>query len=174
MEDEIKVCVAAFFRSIGKDATTTDEFVMSSSLEMKWMAPSDAKRLVSYLRENGAMEERNGFLRPTFDVYSVDLPITYKPSAELVSKLGKAPAPVAKRQEAPKEAAPKSMFETLMSVAVSNGMKPPEFVQGSNKINRKLGIDASVASLIVLRDAGVDITPYVDAVRNEILGVNPS
>ena len=39
MADELTVCAAAYFRSIGKDVTTPEEFVIGTSLELKWMSP---------------------------------------------------------------------------------------------------------------------------------------
>ena len=49
MTDELAVCVAAFFRSVGKDVTTSEDFVMTTSLQMKWMSPSDAKTLLALM-----------------------------------------------------------------------------------------------------------------------------
>ena len=67
MAEELEVCAAAYFRSIGKDVTTTEEFVMGASLELKWMSPSDAKLLLALLVRKGIVSQRDGYVRPATD-----------------------------------------------------------------------------------------------------------
>ncbi len=179
MENEIQTCAAAFFRTSGKDVTTADEFVMSASLELKWMAPSKAKKLLALLENEGAVQCKNGYVRLSPELQGMDLPMAYKPSPALVAMLDKpiepkpASKPVEQKPVEPKpvEKAPevKDMFHVLMDVAVNAGIPRKDFIQNSNKIQRSLGIDIGVASLIVLRDGGVDIEPYVDAVYKGIM-----
>ena len=178
MENEIQTCAAAFFRTSGKDVTTADEFVMSASLELKWMAPSKAKKLLTLLENEGAVQRKNGYVRLSPDLQGIDLPLAYKPSASLLAMLDGPvePKPAAKPSEPratgskPAEKAPetKDAFHVLMDVAVGAGISRKDFIQNSNKIQRSLGIDIGAAALIVLRDGGVDIGPYIDAVYKGI------
>ncbi len=179
MENEIQTCAAAFFRTSGKDVTTADEFVMSASLELKWMAPSKAKKLLALLENEGAVQCKNGYVRLSPDLQGIDLPMAYKPSADLIALLDKpiVPKPAAAKPAEPKPAEPKAVekapeikdsFHVLMDVAVDAGIPRRDFIQNSNKIQRSLGIDIGAASLIALRDGGVDIGPYVDAVYKGI------
>ncbi len=183
MENEIQICAAAFFRTSGKDVTTADEFVMSASLELKWMAPSKAKKLLSLLENEGAVQCKNGYVRLSPELQGMDLPLAYKPSPDLLAMLDKPIEPkpaAAKPPEAkPIESAPtakpaenkpeaKDTFHVLMDIAVNAGIPRKDFIQNSNKIQRSLGIDIGAAALIVLRDGGVDIGPYIDAVYKGI------
>ncbi|MBR6203459.1 MAG: DUF2240 family protein [Candidatus Methanomethylophilaceae archaeon] len=174
MENEIRTCAAAFFRASGKDVATADEFVMSASLELKWMAPSKAKKLLALLESEGAVQCKNGYVRLSPDLQGIDLPLAYKPSADLLSLLDKplepksAPtsAPEAKTEQ--KASGPKDAFHALMDVATGAGIPRKDFIQSSNKIQKSLDIDIGAAALIVLKDSGVDIAPYVDAVYKGI------
>ena len=65
MTDEMTVCAAAFFRTIGKDVTTPDEFVMVTSLELKWMSPTDSKLLLKTLLSKGVLARKGDFVRPS-------------------------------------------------------------------------------------------------------------
>lgn len=187
MENEIQTCAAAFFRTSGKDVTTADEFVMSASLELKWMAPSKAKKLLALLENEGAVQCKNGYVRLSPELQGMDLPLAYKPSPDLMAMLDKpiepkpaaAKPPEAKPIESapatkPAETAPenkpevKDTFHVLMDIAVDAGIPRKDFIQNSNKIQRSLGIDIGAAALIVLRDGGVDIRPYIDAVYKGI------
>ena len=169
MADEATVCAAAYFRSVGKDVTTSDEFVMTASLELKWMSPSDAKILLHMLLESGILTKRGDFIRTASDLSGLDVPLAYRPSAAFMDAVrsGKAPAKV---QEPKKEADP-DMFHILMDVARQNGLETKNFVPACTKIQKRLGIDIAVAALIVLRDDKVDISPYLADVYANVSSV---
>ena len=80
MNDEAAVCATAFFRTIGRDVTTPDDFVMRTSLEMKWLPPSDAKVLLAYLVDEGAVIRKDAYIRPSPELGDVDVPLAYRPS----------------------------------------------------------------------------------------------
>jgi len=162
MADEATVCAAAFFRSVGKDVTTSDEFVMTSSLELKWMSPSDAKLLLKFLLNSGILNKKGDFIRSSSDLSTLDVPLAYRPSAEFLGQIRSGKAPV--KAPAPKKEVGPDMFHMLMDVALSNGLQAKDFVPTCSKIQKRLGIDIAVAALIVLRDNGVDVSPYADDV----------
>ena len=167
MVDELTICTAAFFRSIGKDVATSQEFIMGASLELKWMPPSDAKRLLQALVTRGIVTESDGFVRPASDLSSIDVPIGYRPPKDIIPS--GAPAPKCQTSgPAPSGDAPADVFPTLMALAVSAGMDRRDFIKNCNTIQKKLNIEIGVAALIVLRDAGTDITPYVETVYDSI------
>lgn len=58
-----------------------------------------------------------------------------------------------------------------MDVAASAGIQRREFIQECNRIQKRLDIDIAVAALIVLRDGGVPIDPYVDEVYGWVSGI---
>lgn len=162
MTDELTVCAAAFFRSMGKDVTTAEEFVMTTSLEMKWMSPSDSKLLLATMVRKGVLTEKGGFIRPTSDLGAVDVPLAYRPSQDVLDAIHAKPS-----AEKPKNDE-QDPFHILMDKAVGSGMERGEFVQSCNKIQKRLNIDIGAAALIVLRDRGADIAPYVDMVYDSI------
>ena len=160
MSEKLRECAAAYFRATGKDVTTADGFVMGISLELKWMPPSDAKRLLALMVRAGVLEQRDGYVRPASDLSGIDVPMAYRPDPAILGEPVSAPA---------KKEAPADMFHVLMDAAVAAGMARKDFVQGSNRISRDLNIDIAAAALIVLRDNGIDISPYVDDVYTSIL-----
>ena len=165
MTDELTVCVAAFFRSIGKDVTTNEEFVMTTSLEMKWMSPSDSKLLLATLIGKRILTEKGGFIRPAVDIGTVDVPLAYRPSPEIMEIIHRKPAP--RKDPSPANDNP-DPFHVMMDRAVESGMERRDFIQNCNKIQKRLNIDIGAAALIVLRDNGADIAPYVDMVYDSV------
>lgn len=168
MTDELTVCAAAYFRSIGKDVTTPDEFVMGTSLELKWMSPSDSKLLLAALVKAGVVVQKDGYVRPASDLGAVDLPLAYRPPKELVESLHAKSQTSEKKAPAKNNADPADVFPTLMSKAVEAGIERRDFIQNCNRIQKRLDIEIGVAGLIVLRDAGVDVSPYLDAVYDSV------
>ena len=167
MTDELTVCAAAFFRSVGKDVTTSDEFIMISSLELKWMSPSDSKLLLRALLAEGVVEKKGEYIRTKADLSGLDLPLAYRPSAELLDSLHSKP----EADKPKKEAAEPDLFHVLMDFAKDNGISPKDFVPACSKIQRRLDIDISVAALLVLRDSGADITGYIGRVYGSVRSV---
>ena len=164
MTDGLTVCAAAFFRSIGKDVTTPEEFVMIASLELKWMSPSDAKILLAALLSEGILEKRGEYIRAAGDLSGIDLPLAYRPPKDILVTARSAPAP------APKEEAAPDLFHILIGTAAENGIQTKDFVPACTRIQKRLGIDVSAAALLVLRDCGADISPLVETVYSGISG----
>ena len=158
MADELTVCAAAYFRSIGKDVTTPEEFVMGTSLELKWMSPSDSKLLLSAMVRAGVVTQK-------------DLPLAYRPPKELVESLHGSKSQTTEKAPAQKKQADTAdVFPMLMERAVEAGMQRRDFIQSCNRIQKRLDIEIGVAALIVLRDAGADVSPYLDAVYDSVKG----
>lgn len=176
MNDEAAVCATAFFRTIGRDVTTPDDFVMRTSLEMKWLPPSDAKVLLAYLVDEGAVIRKDAYIKPSPELGDVDVPLAYRPSKGLLEAMKAPRAPKATPAPAKPAETPvceKDVFHVLMDAAVENGLARRDFIQNCNRIQKRLGIDIGAAALIVLRDGGVDITPYAEMVYREA-SVTPS
>lgn len=161
MDDDLKLCTAAFFHLIGKDTATADEFVTQASMGQRWMAPSDAEALLKVLLGCGAVVEKNGYLHPGFDIDSVQIPLAYRPAKDILS------GPSATAEPAPRMD-DKDVLGEIMEMASSKGIERKTFVQECNKLVKRLDIDMTVAGLIVLRDAGADITPLVEDVRGKV------
>ncbi len=169
MAEELETCAAAYFRGIGKDTTTPDEFVIGTSLNLKWMPPSETKLLLAALTDAGVVLQRDGYVRPAGDLSTVDVPLAYRPSRELVESLrgGKSQKPNLK--ETPGAAGePADIFPMLMSKAVESGMDRRDFIQSCNRMQKRLDIEIGVAAFIVLRDAGTDVSPYFGAVYDSV------
>lgn len=171
MADELTVCAAAYFRSIGKDVTTPEEFVMGTSLELKWMSPSDSKLLLSAMVRAGVVTQKDGYVRPASDLGTIDLPLAYRPPKELVESLHGSKSQTTEKEPAQKKQADTAdVFPMLMERAVEAGMQRRDFIQSCNRIQKRLDIEIGVAALIVLRDAGADVSPYLDAVYDSVKG----
>lgn len=164
MSDDLNVCAAAFFRSIGKDVVTPKEFTMYVTLDMKWMSSKEAAALMQALVESGAVSSSNGYLRPGADFSSLQVPIAYRPT-EAVREI------VAARMRKPKApakaAAATDIFPEMVELSGKYGWdKKGKFIAECNAVRKKLGVDTAVAALLVLRDSGAEIGGLTERVYN--------
>lgn len=164
MSNELETCLAALFLNKGKDVLTVKEFAMYVSLDLRWMQVKDANHLMEVFLKEGMLSRSGEYLKPAIDISSIDVPVAYRPSESLLTILKEnvpAPEPVANND---------NVFSQLINMAVEQGMEKGTFISECNKISKRTNIDIEVAALMVLRDKGVDIAPYLDGVRAIILG----
>ena len=164
MADEYVVCTAAFFRNKGKNVITENEFLMVISMDLHWMPYGKAKVLLGELLSRKVLIKNGEFLKPSFEISDIDVPVAYRPSDDLVSSL------VQKKEErpAPKAVQSDDLLPSMISAAVQNGVEKRDFISESNAVSKKLDIDMLAAALIILRDKGVDISPFTDRVYNAV------
>ncbi|MGI5964769.1 MAG: DUF2240 family protein [Candidatus Methanomethylophilaceae archaeon] len=153
---ELEICAATFFRNKGKDVVTETEFVMTVSLDYRWMSGEDAKKLIAAMVSSGILERKDGYLRPARE-FTSELPVAYRPSKDLVASLGKPPSEK------------KNVFPEMIVAAEKAGMKKKSFIAACNMLQKDLEIDIEVAGLLVLRDAGADVSGLYETVKETVI-----
>ncbi len=162
MSDELTTCAAAFFRSKGKTVVTENEFLMGISIDLHWMPHKDAKMLLSSLISNKILKKDGEYLRPVFELSSVDVPVAYKPDMKIIKSAIKSEV----KKEAP---APENIFPMLVAESSELNIEKRDFISECNMLQKKLNIDIEAAGLIVLRNHGLDISEISDSVYNFVL-----
>lgn len=166
MADELETCLAALYLNKGKDVLTVKEFAMYVSLDLRWMQVKDANLLMDTFIDNGLMTRSGEYLRPSIDLAAIDVPVAYRPSDDLIKGLkGKSQEPVM-----PNKTETVDVLNDLIQEAVGSGMEKGAFISECNKVRKRTNVDMEVAALIILKDRGVDVHPYLDAVRSAVIG----
>ena len=158
MSDELTVCAAAFLRNKGKSTVTDSEFLMGISMDLHWIPYNDAKKLLDALVSDGIFVRNGEYLRPSFDISEIEVPVAYRPSEDFVKSLGTAKKP-AKKEE------PQDLLQVLVA---RSGMKMKDFMSACNPIQKRLNVDILAAALIMLRDRGIDISGLPERVYGEV------
>jgi len=167
MPDELETCLAALFLNKGKDVLTAKEFTMYVSLDLRWMHVRDADSLMNMLLESGLMSKTGDYLRPLTNLSEVNVPVAYRPSEVLIKRLrAYAPKPPA----AKKGGGAPDLLARLIQQALDSGMNKGAFVSECNKLSKRADVDMEVAALMILRERGVDILPFLDDARSAVLG----
>ena len=114
MTDELTVCAAAFFRNKGKNVITEPEFLMVTSMDLHWMPYGKAKQLLAAMLSEKVLVKSGEYLKPSFEISDIDVPVAYRPSDSLIGSLSQV-------KEEPRHQAPvvnDDLLSSMISAAV--------------------------------------------------------
>ncbi|MCL1979031.1 MAG: DUF2240 family protein [Methanomassiliicoccaceae archaeon] len=166
MSNELETCLAALFINKGKDVLTAKEFTMYASLDLRWMQVRDANALMNVLIEKKLMSKNGDYLRPLINISEVSVPVAYRPSADLIKALNNN---TSKQPAATKKDAAPDLLPKLIQEALASGMEKGAFVSECNKISKRMDVDMAVAAIMILKERGVDATPFIEEARSSVL-----
>lgn len=168
MQDSLFLCAAALIRNKGKSVFSETDVLMGMSMDLRWMTYSDAKIVLNSMIAEKVFERNGDVIRAAFDPSGYDVPVAYRPSEELMASVKSSNKSSALKQNSQEK--PMDAMQLLMKSASEAGMERKEFMAKCNNISRSMGIYIESAALMVLRDAGADISILKDSVYDCIMG----
>ncbi|NLX47410.1 MAG: DUF2240 family protein [Euryarchaeota archaeon] len=179
---ELQRTVTVVYNRKGKKLLSEREFINALFFELKWADTSgagrieakEAQRILEAALRQGLLELSDGYVKPAFDIKSVEVPLNYKPTKDLLKELDEGgPAPAASSpssgQEKSKVEAPPVFSVLIDDIAAKSGWNKRDVVSRINKVVEKLSVDAEVAALLIGKDVGVDVGKYLLEVKEEVL-----
>ncbi|OGS56812.1 MAG: hypothetical protein A3K60_06930 [Euryarchaeota archaeon RBG_19FT_COMBO_56_21] len=153
---DLQRSITALFRRKGKESLTEQEFVSSASFDLRWFSPKEAQKLLDVSLTGGYLQRKNGHIMPTFDLRSVEVPLDFKPSKEVLEQASKSKA---------------DLFSEIVEKIVKVRSVPKrEVVSKVNKKQEMLGIDVEPAALLVASDYGLSLdSAFIQRAESEIL-----
>ncbi len=151
---ELETCLAVLFKRKGKNILSEKEFVFSASIDFRWFTPKEAQTLLDLGIKRGLLAKTDGFVKPNFDYKETDVPLSFRPSKEVLVEEKEDPSHFAK---------------ILARISDKSGMKKRDAVARINKLQEKLGVDVEVAALALAQDLGADTSDLLPKVEEEIL-----
>ncbi len=151
---ELETCLAVLFKRKGKNVMTETEFMLTVSFDYRWFTPKEAQALLDISVKRGLLTRTEEFLKPNFDLKDVEASLSFRPSSSVLSD---------EKEEI-------SLFAQLVQlISDKGGLKKRDAVSRINRTQERLGVDVEVAAVLVARDLGIDVTPYLEPVKKEIL-----
>ncbi len=97
---ELERTVAIVYKRKGKNLVSEKEFLNTLLFNMRWSDPGkapkieakDAQRILDAAKSSGLLITKEGMLQPAFDYRSIDIPLNYQPSSEVLKEIGAAPS----------------------------------------------------------------------------------
>ena len=152
--DELRDAIALLFKRKGRDELSEREFVLSASMDLHWFPPRDAQRLLQLGLETKLLESQGGAIRPAFDVSSIEVPRDYVPTSAILD----VPTPVSE-----------DVFLRIVDAIVATTRTDRKSVIASvNAVQAKLDVEVEVAALVAAHQVGVEVTPFLPAVKSRL------
>jgi len=149
----LKTVVAAAFKHLRKDKLQKVEFIYYISIDRKWMNKDQAALLLERAREDDLITQRDGAWVPTFDPEDVEIPLGFRPTADVLESRG-------------------ALEELVADIAKQTGTDQKSIYAEMNTIIRdgfagKLLPEAAV--VIIARRYRVPCDNYIDELRKEVV-----
>jgi hypothetical protein len=146
--------LALLFKRKGKNILSEMEFVFSACMDFRWFSPKEAQALLEMGIKRGLLERTDGMVKPAFDYKTIEIPVNYRPCKDLL-----------------KEVEPDvSLFSIILDeMAKASGQKKRDLVAKVNRAQDRLGVDIEVAALSLAKEMGIDVAPYVERAKREIM-----
>jgi len=151
---DLETCLALLFKRKGKNILSEKEFVFSASMDFRWFSPKEAQALLEMGIKRGLLERTDGMVKPAFDYKTIEIPVNYRPCKDLL-----------------KEVEPDvSLFSLILDeMAKASGQKKRDLVAKVNRVQDRLGVDIEVAALSLAKELGIDVAPYAERAKREIM-----
>ena len=152
--DELRDAIALLFKRKGRDELSEREFVLSASMDLRWFPPRDAQRLLQLGLETKLLESQGGAIRPAFDVAGVEVPRDYVPTSAIL--------------DVPTPASEDVFLRIVDAVAAKTRTERKSVIASVNAVQAKLDVEVEVAALVAAHQMGVDVTPFLPAVKSRL------
>lgn len=154
MVEELRRALALLFRRRGRDILTEREFVLGASMDLRWFPPRDAQKLLEVALRSGLLVREGGDLRPTFDLAAEQIPLDFRPSAEIL-------------RAAPR---PEDLFLIILGRVEAKAKTPRKtLVARANELQKRLGVHLEVAALLVAKEKGVEVSDLIAPVEELVV-----
>ena len=158
MELEAKQIISFIFKRSGKLSLTKSEIYLSLSIDLNWFSPDKANRFIDYAIKKNLLLQNNEYLKPSFDVYNVDIPFGFKPSEKYLN-FNKDPIKDKININILDKIIEKNEFNEEDKIRIKNGILD---------IANKKNIISNVSALLFFKKKKIDVNEYIELVENQI------
>ena len=165
MTEELRKALTFIFRTKGLRQVGEDALRDMLSFDLRWFSPDDSRKFIAAAVDKLLLTSSSGMLALNFDAGKVEIPLSYKPPADML-----APQPGNSGQPAGDRKEQKSLFITIIErMEKVTTLSREQLMARINGVQAGMDIDIEVAALIVASDFDMDIKPIAKIVEEEII-----
>ena len=149
--------IASLYKRKSKAVISARDLELLASMELRWFEPADARKLIARAIQLGLLEETTGGLKATFDIGSLEIPLGFKPSTELLSGL---------------EENNESLFMQMVNqISMATGLSPEKVTAEINERQKKTEdyITLEVLALLYGKTKGVEMDRFVPIIKKQLV-----
>ncbi|MDD2614927.1 MAG: DUF2240 family protein [Methanosarcina sp.] len=165
--EELKCVISVPFKKTLAVSLSEKDFEYSLAFDLKWFSPKTASMIKEKALKAGFFSLKAGVLVPCFDVESVRIPHSFKPSEDFLKNLESSREKASKKEEI-------SFEQVLEFISADTGLSRQKLVSEINSMQDRLSylVDIRVVALIVAKKFGRDISVIYDRVSRSVLGIS--
>ena len=159
MATDAEITIAFLFKRSGKNELKKSELYLPLSIELNWFSPQEAKDFVKLAIKQKILEEKEGTVKPSFDIEQVKIPVGFQPSKQLLDD-----------KEFIEEKEEGSLIELLIEKICKNSeFSKKIIIEKIKKIEKEKNITPEVAALLVGKEYDVVLEEFYKKIEKEIL-----
>lgn len=133
------------------------DFIYIPSADLDWFSSEEARKLLKIAEESGLVSKRDSKVKPNFDFSSVQIPMGFEPSKDVLTQEVK-----------------KNIFPVILNEIVEKSSLDRQKVMAKvNKKQDRLNIDIKTALLLVAQEEDIELEDkeeYIEEIEKEIMG----
>ena len=153
----LKLVISAPFKSMRKEQLKKTEIIYFLTIDKRWMNNDQAGKIIRMALDDGLLTESGVFLKPSFSISDVDIPLGYKPSSDILEK----------------ELNPAEIL--ISDIAAKRGVEPGDVVAEINSIIKNVfddNLEFEAAAVIVARKYHIDFSDKIPLFLKVISGTD--
>jgi len=165
MTDETQIILAFLFKRSGKTRVKESELYLPLSLELGWFTASQANQFVQHAFQQGFLKKEEGFVHPTFDINTIDIPTGFKPTRTSFQ---------IQTKEEPREITSHSttLEKILQHIQKQKNIAKEQLEKELEQIATEKGVLPEVAALILTKKYDIDSSNLYDEVEQLLFKEN--
>jgi len=150
--EKLKQLIAFLFQRSGKEILRDDDIYAALSYELGWLTPAQSMGLIEDCLKKGLLVAEEEGYKPAFDYTSMEIPLGFKIDGSMM--------------EIPSSS--NEVLPAVISEIAKNGVSENSARDGIMKKAEKEHIIPEVAALIVAKEHGIDVSPFIKDAWNII------
>ena len=153
----MKQTIASLYNRRSKSVLQAKELELLVSMELRWFDPTDARKFIELSKKMGLLVKNDVGLKPTFDIESMEIPIGFRPSKQILKDLD---------QDI------ESLFMQLVNhICLKTGLVENEVIAEINKrqANMQNYVTLEVLAILFAKEKDIDVDSFMQPTMDKIL-----
>ncbi len=138
------------FQRKGSSSMPVDDFIYGPAADLGWFTSKEMRKVLDIAKKAGFIIMENDTVKTNFDPSSVDIPLGFRPSKDILEEDVKRP-----------------IFQRILDemMAAAKNMSKSDIISKVNEKQEKMNIEIEVALLLVARELKMELPNEKEYIR---------
>jgi hypothetical protein len=158
MDSELKIILSFLFKRSGKESLKFSDLYLALSMDLNWFTPADAKAFVNKALEEKLLLKKGDLIKPSFDVYKIDVPIGFCPSKLLFNEKKEK---IAKKKE-------DVLSKIVNQIVEKTDLNEQQVTEKIHVIAKEKNITDEVTALLICKEYDIKFFDFIKEIEEKI------